>query len=343
MDNVALKESQNRIKFLFIFLIIAIIIVIILSISLGSVNIPAKEVVSILMGETEKTTNYSIVMKIRLPRILSTLAGGTCLAVSGLLLQIFFKNPIVEPYVLGISSGSMLFLAIVMLGGYTFGYNAASPFFMFIGALIGALIVMFAVVLAASKVKNIVTLLVIGIMTGYICSAITSLLIAFATIENVGQYTIKTMGSFAGFTWSELTILIPITIGFSIAAFLMSKPLDAMLLGEHYAQSMGVSIKLFRILIVIIASVLTAVLVAFAGPISFVGLAVPHLIRMTFKTSDNRILLPASALGGAFMTVVCDLGARMLFAPIEIPIGALTSLVGAPLVVYMLLGRNNEL
>ena len=339
---IEVQRSIKR-KFLFVFLIVSLVIVFLLNISLGSVKIPISEVIEILTGKITESSNYSIIMKIRLPRALASLAGGVCLAVSGLLLQIFFNNPIVEPYVLGISSGSMLFVGIVMLGGYSFGFRATSPMFMFLGALVGALIVMLVVVFAAAKVKNIVTLLVIGIMAGYVCSAITSILIAFATLEDIGGYTLRTMGTFSGFTWQQVRILFVTTFIFSLAAILMSKPLNAMLLGERYAESMGVGIKIFRILIVIISSVLTAVLTAFAGPISFVGLAVPHLIRLNFKTSDNRILLPASIIAGGLMTGVCDLGARMLFAPHEIPIGALTSLIGAPILVYMLVRGKDEL
>lgn len=343
MENgIDIQRSMKR-KLLFVFLIISVILVFLLNISLGAVKIPISEVIEILIGNVTESTNYSIIMKIRLPRALATLAGGACLSISGLLLQIFFNNPIVEPYVLGISSGSMLFVGIVMLGGYSFGFRMTSPMFMFLGALAGAFIVMVAVVFAAAKVKSIITLLVIGIMAGYLCSAITSILIAFASLEAIGGYTLKTMGTFAGFTWQEVRILFSTTFIFSVAAILMSKPLNAMLLGERYAESMGVGIKLFRILIVIISSILTAVLTAFAGPISFVGLAVPHLIRLSFKTSDNRILLPASILAGGLMTGICDLGARMLFAPHEIPIGALTSLIGAPLLVYMLIRGKNEL
>lgn len=341
-DRIEIPENMKK-KMLFAFLTISLILVFLFNVSLGSVNIPISEVMQILSGKIATSTNHSIIMKIRLPRALATLTGGACLAVAGLLLQIFFNNPIVEPYVLGVSSGSMLFMAIVMLGGYSFGFRATSPMFMFVGALIGAFIIMLAVAFAASKVKSIVTLLVIGIMAGHVCSGITSILITFASLEAIGGYTLKTMGSFAGFTWSEVKILFIVTFIFTIAAILMSKPLNALLLGEKYAESMGVGIKVFRILIVIIASVLTAVLTAFAGPVSFVGLAVPHLLRLSFKTSDNRVLLPAAVIAGGLMTGLCDLAARIIFAPYEIPIGALTSLIGTPLLVYMLLRGKNEL
>ena len=333
-----------RRKLLFIALLLSVAVVFCLNVAMGSVNVPLPDVVRTLFGRQIESSVYeSIIMRIRLPRTLATLAGGACLAISGLMLQIFFGNPIVEPYVLGISSGSIMFVSIVMLGGVTFGFNILSPLFMFIGSLVGAFIVMLAVVFAAGKVKSIVTLLVIGIMIGFLAGAVRSILTAFADLETVGRLTLWTMGSFSGFTWQQVWILLTITGVFSLAAILMSKPLNALLLGEKYAVSMGVSIRFFRIAIIVIASVLTAALTAFAGPISFVGLAVPHMMRMGFKTSDNRILLPASILGGALMMSLCDLIARTVLAPRELAIGAITALVGAPLLIFMLVRRNNAL
>lgn len=341
-DNTGMRYKKYSLAFAV--LIICVLLVFTLNIALGSVEIPWKEVWRIVFGgEGTDPVQASIVTKIRLPRTLATVAGGACLAVSGLLLQIFFCNPIVEPYVLGISSGSTMFVGIVLLGGYSLGISVASPMSMFWGALAGAMLVMLVVVFAARKVKSIVTLLVIGLMAGYVCSAVTDILKSFADKESIANFTLWTMGSFSGFTWEQVRILWAVAVIFIIAAFLMSKPLNALLLGERYAQSMGVGIRAFRVGIVVIASVLTAVLTAFAGPISFVGLAVPHITRITFGTSDNRILIPASVLAGALMTGICDLVARMVFAPQEIAIGAVTSLIGAPLVVYLLMRRNNGL
>lgn len=344
MNTLSAARARQR-RLLFILFLACAVLVFLLNIALGSVRISLPELCRILSGDVQgiSPSHQSIVMKIRLPRALATVAGGMCLAVSGLLLQIFFSNPIVEPYVLGISSGSMMFVALVMLGGYTFGMQSVSPMLMFWGALAGAMLVMLVVVFASGKVKSIVTLLVIGIMAGYVCSAVTSMLTTFADKEAIAGYTLWTMGSFSGFTWQQVRILLTVTGIFSLGALLMSKPLNAMLLGERYAQSMGVGIKLFRVLIVIISSVMTAVLTAFAGPISFIGLAVPHMVRIFFGTSDNRVLLPGCMLAGALLTGLCDLGSRMLFAPVELPIGAITSIVGAPLVVYLLLRRNNGL
>jgi len=344
METTLIKENLRRRLIFMGILLSAVIFLFLLNIALGSVNIPLSVVARALLGKPiESETHQSIVLLIRLPRALATLAGGACLALSGLLLQIFFNNPIVEPYVLGISSGARMFVGIVFLGGYTFGLDSLSPMLMFWGSLAGAMIVMVAVLFAANRVKSIVTLLVIGMMTGYLCSAVNSFLTAFAEQERIASFTLWSMGGFSGFTWSQVRVLLSVTTIFSIAALLMSKSLNALLMGENYAQSMGVGIRKVRLSIVFVTSVLTAVLTAYAGPISFVGLAVPHLIRMSFHTSDNRILLPASILGGALMTSLCDLMARTLFAPRELPIGALTSLIGTPLVIYMLLKRDNQL
>jgi len=338
------KQRRNRQIFLIVLLLALIIIVSLISISVGSVNISLKNVVGILMGwDIGNNTFKSIVMDIRLPRVLATVIGGACLAVSGLLLQIFFRNPIVEPYVLGISSGASLFVGLVVLGGYTFGVKHVTPMFLFGGAFIGAMIVMLAVVFAAKKVKNITTLLIIGMMAGFICSALTSMLTAFADKESLHGFIMWTMGSFSGFSWLQDKYLYILGVPFILLSFLLSKPLNAMLFGENYALSMGLSIKTFRMIIILIASVLTATITAFAGPIAFVGLAVPHMVRITFGTSDNRILIPEVIISGALMTGVCDLGARMLLAPTELPLGAITSLFGAPIVIYLLLRKGDDL
>ncbi|UWG98468.1 iron ABC transporter permease [Dehalobacter sp. DCM] len=340
------QQKQRVQKHLLFIIILALLatIVFLFNVSVGSVNISLDHVVKILTGqETGSSTDASIVMNIRLPRALATLAGGACLAVAGLLLQIFFRNPIVEPYVLGISSGASLFVGLVFLGGYSFGVKEITPMFLFAGAFLGAMVVMLVVVFAAKKVKNITTLLIIGLMAGFVCSAMTSMLTAFADKENIHVFMMWTLGSFSGFSWMQVKCLYLISIPFLLLSLLICKPLNAMLFGEKYALSMGLNIKRFRMLVILISSVLTAVITAFAGPVSFVGLAVPHMVRISFGTSDNRILLPGVILAGALMTGICDLGARMLLAPTELPLSAITSLIGAPIVVYLLLRKGSEL
>ena len=342
-----MERNKNRTwqGFLMFALLACAVLVFLLNIAMGSVSIPLREVVSSLFGlDGVDDVNMAIIMNIRLPRTLATVVGGASLAVAGVLLQVFFSNPIVEPYVLGISSGSSLFVGLVILGGFRFGMKSLSPMGMVLGAFLGAMLVMLTVIFAARKVKSITTLLIIGLMAGFVCSAITSMLSAFADKEKIAGFYMWTMGSFAGITWTQVKLLYFIGVPFLLAAFLMSKPLNSMMIGEKYAQSMGVGIRRFRILIVLISSILTAMVTAFAGPISFVGLAVPHIVRMVFKTSNNRIILPAVCICGALMTSLCDLGTRMIMNPVELPLSCMTSIIGAPLVVFLLLKqKGNEL
>lgn len=336
-----MTSKKTRVIALLLVGIALTVCVFILNIVLGSVEITLTEVFdSFFNPENVSKSHLSIITKIRLPRTLAALAGGACLAASGVLLQIFFSNPIVEPYILGISSGSNLFLAIVILGGYTFGFTSISSLGMFIGSFIGAMVVMVLVIFASQKVKSITTLLIIGMMFGYVCSAVTSVLTILADNERLANFTIHTMGSFAGFTWDNVGLLYIIALPFLFGSFFMSKPLNAMLLGENYAQSMGISIKGFRFAMVLVSSVLTAVVTAFAGSISFVGLAVPHIVRIIFKTSDNRVVIPAACIYGAVMSGVCDMGARLIMSPSELPLGAITALIGAPIVVYLLVRKK---
>lgn len=333
--------SKKRPCILFTLGIFLLLIIFTLSICLGSIPISLEDMKN-AFTENDKIahSHYIIITTIRLPRVLAALIGGASIAVSGLMMQIFFQNPIVEPYILGISSGANLFVGLVILGGFTFGLTSMSKTGMLIGSFLGAMFIMIMVIFASQKVKSVTTLLIIGLMLGYVCSAATSVLTALADREKIASFTLWTMGSFSGFKWSDVRYAYIITIPFLIIAFLMSKPLNAMLLGEKYARSMGVSIKLFRFLIVIVSSILTAVITAFAGPISFIGLAVPHIVRMTFKTNNNRIMIPAVCIYGAVMTGFCDLIARLIIAPTELPLNAVTSIIGAPIVVYLLVRKK---
>lgn len=341
-----MSEQQKRTRCLRLFAvgIAALILTFLLNVALGSVPIGIGEIWNSLTGGEISSAHASILTKIRLPRTLAAILSGSCLAVSGLLLQIFFANPIVEPYILGISSGSNLFVGLVLLGGYSFGAASVQSAEMFLGSFLGAMAVMTAVIFASQKVKSITTLLIVGLMFGYVCSAVTSVLTALADRDKIARFTMWTMGSFAGFRWEDVRLLYLIGIPFLLGAFLMSKPLNAMLLGEKYARSMGVAIKPFRFLIVLVSSVLTAIVTAFAGPVSFIGLAVPHLVRIGFKTSDNRIVIPAVCLYGGVMAGLCDLAARVLLSlwgnSGELPVGAVTSILGAPLVIFLLVRKR---
>lgn len=338
-----LVNTKKRVYLAFTILILCLVLSFILSIVIGSVKIEIKEVFEIIFSK-DKTQfeNSIIVWDIRLPRVLASLIGGSALAISGLLLQVFFRNPIVEPYVLGISSGSTLGVALVMLGGLTLGDKAMSSYTIFTAAFMGAMVSTVIAVGFSRKVKKVSSLLLVGIMMGYITSAITKTLSAFADREKLTGFYIWTMGSFSGFTWKNVRVLLYIGIPGLILTFLIVKPLNAFLMGEEYAESMGVNIKLFRVLIVSIASLLTAVTTAFAGPIAFVGMAVPHLTRILFGRSDNKLLVPGTILLGGIFTSICDLISRVLFSPVELPISAVTSLIGAPIVIYLIVSNKRE-
>lgn len=345
-DTVINNKNPRAAKtsILFIILIAALLFTFLLNVGIGSIKIEITEVARILLGQpAQDPVHESIIYKIRLPRALATIIGGASLAVAGLLLQVFFRNPIVGPYILGISSGSTLAVGLVLLAGVTFGVGFTSPLLLFLASFIGALSVMVLVLAIATKVKSIVTLLVIGLMVGSLTGAITSFLMAFAEAEGVHRFVMWGQGSYSGFTWSQVRVLAIIGIPLIFSTLLICKPLNAFLLGEDYAKSMGVPIKIFRYVIVTLASMLAALITAFTGPIAFIGMAVPHLGRTIFQTSDNRILIPATILLGATVTSLCDLLARTLFSPVELPISAVTSFFGAPIVVFLLMKRRNVL
>ncbi|MDR3325026.1 MAG: iron ABC transporter permease [Spirochaetaceae bacterium] len=334
-------KTMTRTPLWFAVLAAALAAVFFLNIGFGSTSMSFGEVArAVLSLGGEGESGYLIVQMIRLPRALASIAGGAAIAIAGFLLQTFFNNPIVEPYVLGVSSGSMLFVGMVVMGGYTFGLKRISPLFSFIGAFAGAMLVMAVVLFAARRVKSIVTLLIIGLMAGYLCGALTSILSAFADKEQIARFSLWSMGSFSGFTWQQVRILYAITLPTLFCAFLLAKPLNALAMGALYAESMGVNTKLMRIGLILISSILTAATTAFAGPISFIGLSVPHICRILLGTSNSRILLPAVVLGGACMAGLCDFIARTIMAPVEIPLGAVTALVGAPIVVRLLTRRE---
>jgi len=332
--------KAKRYQGLFLLLLMMLIILFVLNIGMGSVNIPFLETCRIISQHLTGSVPGGIIWKIRMPRVLSTLFCGGYLAVGGLLLQVFFRNPIVGPYVLGISSGATLMVALVMLAGLSIGILGIHPFFLSVAAFSGALAVMVVILVVASRVKNIITLLIIGLMMGYVCHAITSILIAFAEKEKVKGFVLWQMGSFSGFTWKEFYLVVLLGVPLLIGTYLMSKPLNAFLLGEDYAKSMGVNIKAFRFFIVIFSSALAGLVTAFAGPVAFIGLAVPHMARLTFGASDNKLLIPGVVLLGAIVTGLCDLVARTMFSPVELPVSAITSFFGAPIVIGLLLKRR---
>lgn len=320
-------------------LAVTMIVVFWLSLNLGSVSSRSGEVWRILWGAATDANLDFIVRNIRLPRVLAALGGGAMLAVSGLLLQVFFRNPIVGPFVLGISSGATLMVSLVMLTSVAVGMVGAVPYLTPLAAFAGALGAMSLVMAVASRVKQGVTLLITGIMIGYLTSAVTSLLITFAEAERIKGFNLWQLGSFSGYTWTELALMMSIGSILLVLVYGVSKQLNAFLLGENYAATMGVNIRRFRIALVFVSCGLSGLVTATAGPVAFVGLAVPHMARLAMGTSDNKLLIPATALIGAVVCGACDIVARMLFAPVEAPLSAITSFFGAPVVIALLL-RN---
>lgn len=333
------KARSARAAWVLPLLAVALVAVFWLSLNTGSVHSEMGQVWRILIGGKAGGNLDFIISNIRLPRALAAVMGGAMLAVSGLLLQVYFRNPIVGPFVLGISSGATLMVSLVMLTTIAVGMVGIVPYLTPVAAFAGALGAMSLVMGIAAKVKQGVTLLIAGIMIGYLTSAVTSLLITFAEAERLKGFNLWQLGSFSGYTWTELGLMAGAGALLLVLVFGMSKQLNAFLLGENYAATMGVNIRRFRLALVFTSCGLASLVTATAGPVAFVGLAVPHMARLAMATSDNKLLLPATALIGALVCAACDIVARVLFAPIEAPLSAITSFFGAPVVIWLLM-RN---
>lgn len=333
------KKMKLRSAVCFISMLVLFVVLFMISIKAGSIKISWNDIINAFSDS--KTVKGKIVMDIRFPRVLAATLLGGALGISGFMLQNFFNNPIAGPFVLGISSGAKLAVAIVMIIFIGNG-SSVNSYYMIGAAFIGALLSMFFILLVSRKTRNSAILIVCGVMIGYICSAITELLINFAADSDIVNLHSWSMGSFSGISWDNIKIIsIVVILGF-VAGFLMTKPMEAYTFGEDYARSMGVNIKHFRMMMIIISSVLSASVTAFAGPISFLGVAVPHLMRGVFKTAKPRVMIPACFLGGALFCLFSDLMARMLFAPTEISVSTITSILGAPVVIIIMITRKRR-
>ena len=322
-------------------LMVALFLLIGLNISLGSVSIPLQSTLRLLLGRGVDETAHDILWKIRLPRMFAGLILGGALALSGFLLQTFFNNPIAGPYVLGISSGAKLVVAIVMVCVLGRGRSVGSAG-LIAAAFVGALISMGFVLLLSQKVRSSAMLIVSGVMIGYICSAITDFIVTFADDASIVNLHNWSRGSFSGVAWDDVRVMAVVVAVAAILVFLLSKPIGAYQLGEAYAQNMGIHIRAFRLVLVLLSSVLSACVTAFAGPISFVGIAVPHLVKMLIKTSKPLVVIPMSFLGGAIFCLACDLIARTVFAPMELSISSVTAVFGAPVVILLMVRRRRR-
>ena len=336
-------EGKRRGRYTAGFAALAVLLVFFFGANLifGTVQVPALETLRILTGRGTDETMTSIILQIRLPRTLAGLLLGGALAVSGFLLQNFFGNPIAGPFVLGISSGAKLVVALVMIlllsRGAVMGSGA-----MILAAFAGSMISMGFILLISGRVKNMSVLIICGVMIGYICSAITDILVTFADDSNIVNLHNWSLGSFSGIDWENVQMAAVVVAVCMVCAMGISKPMGAYQLGEGYAQSMGVNIRRFRAELILLSSVLSACVTAYAGPISFVGIAVPHLAKRLFGTAKPVVIIPASFLGGAVFCLFCDLIARMLFAPTELSISSVTAVFGAPVVIAIMLQRKKR-
>jgi iron complex transport system permease protein len=330
-----------------ILLAVLIALLFVLNILVGSVSIPADDVVRILLGDDEsiKPSWRFIILQSRLPQALTAMLAGSALAVSGLMLQTAFRNPLAGPSVFGINSGAGLGVALVMLwlgGSFSAGSVSVTGFVAVLAAaFVGAMAVMLLIFLFSTMVRNSVMLLIIGIMIGYISNSAVSLLNFFATDEGVRSYMVWGMGSFSGVSTQMLPWFSLVTVAALFAALLLIKPLNALMLGDRYAENLGVNIIRVRNWLLVITGLLTAIVTAFCGPVAFIGLAVPHIARLLFHTDNHRLLMPATMLTGAVVALLCNV---LCFLPGTlgvIPLNAVTPLIGAPVIIYVILrGRQ---
>lgn len=339
------KPSEIRLhdwtRFMLLLILLAALLAVglLLNLNIGSVHIPTDHIVQMLFRGMEDSTESRILFSIRIPRMLLAAILGGALSVSGFLLQTFFRNPIAGPFVLGISSGAKLVVGATMIF-FAQQLSGAGSAILILAAFAGSLIITTIVLLFSQRIRNMSMLLVIGIMVGYICSAVTDFCVTFADEHDIVNLTNWSMGTFSGASWDNVKTAAVICIPGIIGSWLMSKPMSAYALGEGYAQSMGIPVKPFRLALILLSSLLSACVTALAGPVSFVGIAVPHITRTALKTSRPSLVIPATFLCGAVFCIFCDLIARTAFAPTELAIGTVTSAFGAPVVIYMMVKRR---
>lgn len=333
------NQRYGRLALGFVLLSVALIGLVFLNIVAGSTSLSIREVFDGLTNV--QSPHRVIVMDVRMVRILPAILLGGALALSGFLLQTFFANPIAGPFILGISSGAKLVLSVTMIGFLSRGIAVGSVT-LIVASFVGAMLSMGFVLAISYKVKRMSMLIICGVMIGYICSAITEFVIRFADDSNIVKLHDWAMGSFASIKWDNVIVIAAVVLPALVVTFLMSKPIGAYQLGEVYAQNMGVNIRAFRIALILLSGVLSACVTAFAGPISFVGVAVPHLMRRLFKTAKPIVMIPACFLGGAVFCLLCDLIARTAFAPNELSISSVTAVFGAPIVILVMLRRQKE-
>ena len=335
--------KNSKITFGILGIIIVGIILFILNLFVGSVTVPVDEIFKVLLDDNPDKTLSVIIFNYRLPQALTALLAGAALAVAGLLMQTLFRNPLADPSMLGISSGASLGVGIVILLTGAISGTAVSSFGWWstigvsLAAFIGAVLVLFVMLAFSSRMKNMTTLIIIGLMIAYLAGSITDILKFFSLKEDIHAFVIWGMGSFSGVGTSKMPIFaISIIIGL-VVTFFLSKNLNILLLGEMYAENLGLNIRKNSVLIILVSGYLTAIVTAYCGPIAFVGLAMPHIARFLFKSSDHRLLIPATMLIGMDMALVCNLIARMPGFDGNLPVNAVTAFIGAPVVISVIL------
>lgn len=334
-------DERVRYGVAFLLMLILFFILLILNIRIGSVTISMPEIVRILLSGGKGETADQIIWQIRLPRVCMAILLGGALSLSGFLLQIFFQNPIAGPYILGISSGAKMFVALTLIFLIQ-RIGRANSIVLILAAFAGAMVSIGFVLLLAKKIRSMSVLLIGGIMINYICSAVTDVIVTFADDSNIVNLHGWSLGSFSGSNWRDFYVAAVIILVTSGSTYLLSKQIHAYQLGEAYAQSVGVNIRRFRVWLILLSSILSACVTAFAGPISFVGIAVPHLVKRGFRTTKPLVIIPACFLAGGIFCMFCDLLARTVFAPTELNISTVTAIFGAPVVILMLLRRNKR-
>ena len=334
-------HTAKRLTIAYLSMAAALLALFALNLFWGSVALTPRAVAAALLGRGQDALAGSIVWQLRLPRAVMAALLGAALSAAGYLLQTFFANPIAGPFVMGISSGAKLAVALTMVVFLNRGLLTSS-LTLILAAFAGALAAMAFVLAVARRVQRMSILVICGVMIGYICSAVTDIVVAFAQDSNIVNLHNWSMGSFSGVTWGNVEAATAIVLPCLGAAFLLSKPMAAYQMGEAYARSVGVPVRAFSAALVLLSSLLAACVTAFAGPISFVGIAVPHLVRQALGSARPLYVLPGCALGGATFCLLCDLIARSLFAPTELSISSVTAVFGAPIVIWLLVRRHSR-
>ena len=329
----------------FAILLVTLLIVSLINISLGSVYIPFKQILAVFLNQEVHNDSWNtIILNYRLPKAITAIIVGSGLSISGLLMQTIFRNPLAGPFVLGISSGASLGVAILILGASFLGANVMSYSFtnwgMAVAASIGAFFVLASVMVAAVKVRNTMSILIIGLMFGSLTSAVISILAYFSSATQLQQYMFWSFGSLGNLSWNEILSLFTIYFIGILMVFSIIKPLNGLLIGENYAQSLGINVKQTRNITLVATSILTGVITAFSGPIAFIGLAVPHIAKLLFTTSNHKTLIPAVAINGAIIMLICDSISQLPTSEYTLPINAITSLFGAPIIIWLLVRKR---